>query len=457
MNQSLAHKLSLYRLALDISGSSQSPNLSVVALISMVKSLIDLLIEQDIIATLWVKLPPGNLWYSEIQRYQSWVSNKGGEIYTYEAVRGQGLNEEIGKYFSFSTSEQGIYREYFLIVTSPQLCSLILAYRPSRPVKQYTANKKNAAHKSQLLTLISFSGKVIQTVLNGIKKTVNTASEAIFPTSLNFIDSPEPSLITKLLLKQLQQQDILNTEIKSQRLARIKAQNLEVQKNFQSQSNYLNRVCQELRNPLTHMKTAISLLNSPTLKTTQRQRYLQMVKQECDHQNDLITGILDLLELERNLKSPVFESVRVNDVVPGVVSTYQPLAQERGVMLAYTLANDLPAVSCVSGGLKQIVINLLSNGIKFTPNGGQVWVRGSVQGNFVQLEFKDNGIGIVDSELNKIFDHFYRVRSIAEDPGGVGLGLTVIKQLLSSCGGTISVKSKPLEGSTFTVQLPIYS
>jgi signal transduction histidine kinase len=172
----------------------------------------------------------------------------------------------------------------------------------------------------------------------------------------------------------------------------------------------------------------------------------------------LITGVLDLLQLERYLESMPLEPIRLADVVPGVVSTYQPIAREKGIMLAYTVPMELPSVWCVSGGLRQIVINLLSNSIKFTRNGGQVWVRARLQTESVQLEFQDTGIGIADSEIPKIFERFYRVRAQSTDDfSGVGLGLTIVQYLVSRCGGSISVKSKLNEGSTFTVQLSIVS
>jgi len=125
-------------------------------------------------------------------------------------------------------------------------------------------------------------------------------------------------------------------------------------------------------------------------------------------------------------------------------------------MLAYTVPEDLPTVSCFSAWLKQIVINLLHNSIKFTPTGGQVWVRSRLQGDYVQLEFRDTGIGIRTNEIPKIFDRFYRVRPAAGvDSGGAGLGLTIVQQLLLRCGGSISVKSRLGEGSVFNVLLPI--
>jgi len=112
-------------------------------------------------------------------------------------------------------------------------------------------------------------------------------------------------------------------------------------------------------------------------------------------------------------------------------------------MLAYTVPVELPAVFCLSTWLKQIVINLLHNSIKFTPTGGQVWVRSRLQGDYVQLEFRDTGIGIATSEIPKIFDRFYRVRTVAsEEVSGAGLGLTIVQQLLLRCGGSISVKSR---------------
>ena len=101
------------------------------------------------------------------------------------------------------------------------------------------------------------------------------------------------------------------------------------------------------------------------------------------------------------------------------------------------------------------MINLVHNGIKYTRE-GNVWVRAKQQGDYVQLEVRDTGVGIAPSEIPKIFDRFYRVRQTGDDSSGAGLGLTIVQQLLLHCGGSISVKSKLEEGSTFNVLLPIY-
>jgi signal transduction histidine kinase len=264
-------------------------------------------------------------------------------------------------------------------------------------------------------------------------------------------------LLEQLLTKQICAQDeIWHSTTTNRAAAALQLQNQELLNTLRLKDEFLSNLCQELRTPLTNMKTALTLLNSPQLKPPQRQRYFQLLNTECDRQNSLITGFLDLMELERAVEPTALQPVRLCDIVPGVVSTYQPLAQEKGIMLAYTVPVELPAVSCPSSWLKQIVINLLHNSIKFTSTGGQVWVRSRLQGDYAQLEFRDTGIGIATSEIPKIFDRFYRIRAVAHgDVGGAGLGLTIVQQLLLRCGGSISVKSKLGEGSVFNVLLPI--
>lgn len=534
MNFSFAQDVSVYQLALGMQKPPQPLPHSPASLLSLVRSQIDLLIEQQIAATLWVKLPPGKIWHSEIERYhqQLRVSDVIRTLHIEESSRGiEGVEENtcVGGFpdlsglsksenahsrseklsasvrlptavppqshdihtpanrgnalppqsepqqansSSMATSPRDsllcassdiriqslpnsqLRREYFLMVLSPQFCFLILAHRPFRRRRNNSAT--NRKKNPQLLAISTFDGKVIQRVLDVIKQGITPESSVFIPNDFICPAASEPALISQLLAKQLQQQDEIHRQRTTKRLAQMQQQNQKLQETLQLQDEYLSNVCQELRAPLTHMKTALSLLNSPNLKPPQRQRYFQMLKQECDRQNALITGVLDLVQLERNLERMPLEAVRLSEIVPGVVSIYQPLTREKGIMLAYTVPTDLPPVWCVSGGLRQIVINLLSNSIKFTPKGGQVWVRARVQGDYVQLEFSDTGIGIADSEIPKILDRFYRVRPVAtEDPGGVGLGLSIVQLLLWRCGGSLSVKSKLYEGSTLTAQLGI--
>jgi signal transduction histidine kinase len=491
MNVSLAQDLSIYQLALSVQTPPTPLLLSAATLLSLLRSQIDLLIEQKIPAILWVKLPPQKIWQSELARYDSWVKVSDviyscdlGQVQSWREVRS---SDDSNAHLA-SSQEKDIIpsyqpqvqllpqtsllrREYFLMVLSPQFCSLILAQR-SHKIHKTPAGKVKGNKTPALLTINTFEGRIIQRVLDGIKQATTPDSFSLVPADFICPTMPDATLMSCLLVKQLQRQEEINRQIAVERSSKVQQQNRKLHNQEELKDEYLNSVCQELRTPLTQMKTALSLLNSPNLKPPQRQRYLQMFNGLCDRQSSLITGLLDLVELERNLGLTTLESVRLSDIVPGVVSTYQPLAQEKGIILAYTIPCDLPVVRCVTAALRQIVINLLHNSIKFTPNGGQVSVRAligetthhetfqkastlrRVQNNYIQLEFRDTGIGIAENEIKRIFERFYRVRSGAtEDLGGAGLGLTIVQQLLRHCGGSISVKSKLSEGSIFIVQL----
>ncbi|MEA5599507.1 DICT sensory domain-containing protein [Nostoc sp. UHCC 0252] len=473
MNVSLAKDLSVYQVVMGVQVPPKPLSLSPATLLSLVRAQIDLLIEQQIVATLWAKLPPEKIWQSELARYQSSVG-ASSLIYTCqidengkaEAGEDEGGGEENSSSSPSSSSsphhvtvhlspDSQLRRENFLMVLAPQFCSLILAHRPLKKRKNQASAKVNTNKNQPLLIITTVEGRIIQKVLDGIRQAIAPVSSLIVPADFICPTMPQAATMAQLFAKQLLRQDEINRQIITARTTKLQQVNQELHNKEQLQDEYLKNLCQELRIPLTHIKTALSLLNSPNLKPPQRQRYLQMLNTQCDQQNSLITGLLELLQLERNLEGLALESVRLSEIVPGVVSTYQPLAQEKGIMLAYTIPTELPSIWCVSGGLRQIVINLLHNSIKFTPNGGEVWVRARLQGDYVQLEFRDTGIGIPESEISKIFDRFYRVRTGAtEDYAGAGLGLTIVQQLLVRCGGSISVKSKLYEGSTFTVQLP---
>lgn len=486
MKVSLTPDKSLYQfiLAHKSDNSLSFSSLSPVSLLSLLISQIDLLIEEKIRATLWVKLPPGKIWRSEIQRYYSWLGDSGN-IFNYYAANkdsdsglNSGSNSDLNSDSDSSLArletktaspnedrtyftnielkpENKLRREYFVIVQSPQWCNFIFSCRERINRQKKIAHTAKVNRKFVLLTVTSFDRVIVQSALEAVQKQVLKSD----PTSI-FVDFtsppiPDPRLITKLSTKQSQRQDEIYRYRSSSHIVKVQQQNQKLENDLQLKHDYLKNVCQELRTPLTHMKTALSLLNSPSMKNPQRQRYLQMLSSQCERQNSLIHGILDLAQIERNLEEMSLEALHLADIVPGVVSTYQPIAQEKGIMLAYTVSNKLPSVWCVRGGLKQILIHLLANSIKFTPGDGQVWVRGRTQGKYVELEVRDTGVGIADSDIPQIFERFYRVRSGAtEESAGAGLGLTIVQQLLCRSGGSISVKSKLAEGSTFTVRLP---
>lgn len=469
--------ISLYKLALNIETPPSPMLVSPATLLSLAESVIELLVEQQISATLWLKLPPGKIWYSAIKRYheQVKVSDSTYVCHTQKA----GLDRLVPEGFPIVPVQivpnSQLRRDYFLLVLSPQFSSLILAHRSRiRRQRRIRQRENNSSQKNlPLVSIFSFEQLTIQAVLDGLKHSITQSVKlSSQPQSQNinyellkkwdflFISPPlaKPMLLEQLLAKQIQQQDGIRRGVINEIITKLRQENQELINTINRKNESFGSMCEELRTPLTHMKTALSLLNSPHLKPPQRQRYQQMINNECDRQNSLIDGLLKLVQLESSAEQTVLQPLRLYEIVPGVVSTYQPLAQEKGIRLGYTVSTDLPPVFCSPTWVRQIVINLLHNSIKFTPTGGEVRVKAGVQGDYVQLEFSDTGIGISPNEIPKIFDRFYRVRSVSsEDLGGAGLGLTIVQQLLLRCGGSISVRSRTGEGSgsTFNVLLPI--
>lgn len=542
MTSTSTSDVSLYELALHHESPPATLQISPTTLKSMSDSLFQVLIEQEIPAIVWAKLPRGDVWRAELERYAT-LKGVPRAIYTFtthreeidDAIAAHSLTEhplveketaipaattklddQLSGYqiealpasapvFSVQLPlDSALRREYFLIIWSPSFQVGLFAHRP-RTVQQAKFTEMTTAsldllssygqisqllesttqeRKQLLLTIYSFDPELIQRSRQGLEQLMTqllpvaalqtTASASDTPlTTIDLVHqwqelmakgasgSPQLATIGNLISKHLQLQEELSLRSSAYRkqaeqAEALRLQNEELMNTMRLKDEFLSNVGQELRTPLTTIKTALSLLASPTLKPPQRQRYMDLIAKECDRQSSLITSLLDLVHLDRSVDQASLPPLRLADVVPGVVSTYQPVAQEKGVRLAYTIPEGLPPVACMSNWLKQIVINLLHNGIKFTPRGGQVWVRAKQQGDYIQLEIRDTGVGIAPSEIPKIFDRFYRVRQAADDSSGAGLGLTIVQQLLLHCGGSISVKSKLGEGSTFNVLLPVY-
>ena len=260
-------------------------------------------------------------------------------------------------------------------------------------------------------------------------------------------------LLSKLISQQVSQHEKVQSALNIFR-AKTSYQSPATSTALGLKESFLNDLVQELRSPITHMKTALSLLESKQIKGEQRQRYLQMVSNECDRQNSLVNGLLGLLQLDMPIET---EYLHLEDLVPGIVSTYQPLAEEKEIQLGYTIPANLPPISCPKSWFRQIIINLLNNSLQFTPPHGRVFVQASFKQNSQEIEIlvTDTGVGIPSKEINRIFDGFYRTKPADQSQtAGAGLGLTLVKQSIQRSGGQISVTSKPSKGTTFKILMP---
>lgn len=423
---------------------------------SYVSSVIELLISEQLTGTVWVKLPQTKTWLKQIEKLQ-----QAGNIERIIICNGQRGYGAASLKTKLSAQTQVIslklkpnptlQRESFLIVSSSNFCTLILAQWQKSKIQINASGKRLQQPYLEMVTTVSPTA--IAPILAGVKQNMLSADNL---TDADFtLDSQlqvRSDLLNQLIIEQVKQLEIvqtrLNSNSKHNQAGEASATVLGLQENF------LDNLAQELRSPITHMKAALSLLESKQIKGEQRQRYLQMVSDECDRQNSLVSGLLELLQLDTPTAA---EYLRLDDIVPGIVSTYQPLAEEKSIRLGYTIPANLPPISCPRLWFRQIIINLLNNSLQFTPASGKVFVQASFKKESEQIEIlvMDTGIGIPNHNLSKIFDGFYRTKLTVEDKEtGAGLGLTLVKQLIQRCGGTISVTSKVNKGTTFKILLP---
>ncbi len=449
MNSSMISNLSLYQIVQENGTPLPSVEISAITLRSCVKTVLELVREQQLTPTILVKSPQSQSWLEDIKQYQQTVPQ--ARIYlcsdkpNYGSKAGSvALNSLIPIKL---VKNSLLKRECFLTILSEAFSCLILAQWQTGKITVESSGKR--LQQPYLQMVFSFEPSTIQVFLSGLKNAVPDAS--IPEIDLISIAPGEPQLKSHLFTKQIQ---IIESLQKTLNQVTHKSANKEsFSTTLGLQNNFLNNLVQELRSPITHMKTALSLLESKQIKKEQRQRYLKMLERECERQNSVVSGLLALLQLDNSVKS---EIVYLEELVPGIVSTYQPLANEKQIQLGYTIPSHLPPVQCPRPWLRQMIVQLLNNSLQFTPAQGRVFVQASSKNEFVEIIISDTGIGIDPKEFNNIFDSFYRTRIVSNKPViGAGLGLTIVQQLVQRCNGTISVNSKLGKGSTFTISLPV--
>jgi signal transduction histidine kinase len=451
---------SLYKLLQSLDSPPESLVISAVSLKSLVGELLDLLAQQKFKTKIWVKLPRNFSWLDEINRYQK--QDNSDRIYlcstqpassnTSSFLSGRTVSKFVPvqlKDFSELTTES------FLLVLSDRLCASIVAEREK--IEQVSETSKT---NSTLKILLTFDPSTIQKIAEGIERLLAPTDEVSMAAikselSVSLTAPPHSQLVTSLLLKQIERTQAIQTSADVAKKAESNTQKNSEILGFKDE--FLSDLGRELSTSITHMKTALSLLESKKLKPEQRQRYLEILDRECERQNALIAGVQELAEIDRSTKTLSVQPVYLEEIVPGIVSTYQPLAEEKGIRLGYTIPAGFPPVFCPSPWLRQIIVNLINNSLKFTFPNGQVYVQASQIGDRLQITVRDTGVGIASEDLPKIFNSFYRGSNTERNSDRAGLGLTVVRHLVRRCGGSISVSSQVGKGSTFKILLPISS
>jgi signal transduction histidine kinase len=234
---------------------------------------------------------------------------------------------------------------------------------------------------------------------------------------------------------------------------------LEAERGSRFKSQFLANMSHELRTPLNAIIGFADLLEEgiegPPLGPKQRE-FLQHIVHSGRHLVTLIDDILDLSRIEAGRIDLRCERVAVDALVESARAIVGPMASKQKVELEVHVAAGLPPLHADPVRIKQVLYNLLSNGIKFTPAGGKVRLSIQPRGEQLIIAVTDTGVGIRTQDQGRLFREFERIDSVSgPKPEGTGLGLALTKKLVELHGGTIAVASALGAGSTFTVTLPV--
>ncbi|KSU83681.1 two-component system, OmpR family, phosphate regulon sensor histidine kinase PhoR [Fictibacillus enclensis] len=225
----------------------------------------------------------------------------------------------------------------------------------------------------------------------------------------------------------------------------------ELKKLEQMRKDFVANVSHELKTPVTSLKGfAETLLDGADGNPEIRKKFLTIIWKESDRLQHLIQDLLDLSKVEQGF-SLNLQKVNLSAIVEEVIVMLETKAKEKEITLKYSVEGDT-AIEGDAPRLKQVFINLINNSLNYTPKGGRVTIRLKESSEKVTFSVSDTGIGIQKEEISRIFERFYRVdKARSRNSGGTGLGLAIVKHLIEAHHGRIHVKSKPGEGSTFTL------
>jgi signal transduction histidine kinase/DNA-binding response OmpR family regulator len=238
----------------------------------------------------------------------------------------------------------------------------------------------------------------------------------------------------------------------------LKLKSLEVQKLAESEkmkSDFFSNITHEFRTPLMLISGHIkALLNNLKLTALDRER-LEVADKNTTHLNRLITQLLDISKVDAGMLRVIPQPVNIDQFFKLIRATFISLSEHKRVSFETDVQVPATAISIDEDKLEKIVYNLLSNAFKFTPEGGKVTLRVFEEEQKIVIQVSDTGIGIAEQHLPLVFDKFFQVEKNAlQGNDGTGIGLALVRELVTLLGGSINVASKINEGSTFTVHIP---
>lgn len=221
------------------------------------------------------------------------------------------------------------------------------------------------------------------------------------------------------------------------------------------QSDLISEFVHELRTPMASLNTAAHLMGRQGITEEQRNKMVEMVRNETNRLTELASTFLDLARLESGRAQFKSELGELRPILDSSIDIMSSRATEHNIILEADIEPNLPKINLDRDKLKQVMLNLLSNAIKYNFPGGKVHVKAALKEPEIVLAVSDTGPGISEEALQHMFEKFYRVPGTEKLAGGTGLGLSICKRIVEAHRGRIVVTSEVGKGTTFTVYLPL--
>lgn len=247
-------------------------------------------------------------------------------------------------------------------------------------------------------------------------------------------------------------------DVTSQRLAEEELQRLanNLAEADRRKSEFLATLAHELRNPLAPIRNGLGILRVGGDSSASLAKTREMMERQVNHMVHLVDDLLDISRISGGKIDLKKETITIKELITNAVETSIPLIEGGQHKLIIDIPDDSLSVYVDSNRVAQVIANLLNNAAKYTRPGGEIKVHVAVENNELILSVEDNGIGIPEAALPTIFDMFNQVdRNMDHAQGGLGIGLTLVRQIVEMHGGTVSVASTENVGSVFVVRLPI--
>ena len=225
----------------------------------------------------------------------------------------------------------------------------------------------------------------------------------------------------------------------------------------QSRRAFVADVSHELRTPLTNIKSySETLLEADIDDEETKTNFLKVIDSEADRMTRLVKDLLTLSQLDHSKQHLKLENFNIGALVENIVNTMSIDAKKRRQILTYVKGGNTDLVFADKDRINQVVVNIVSNALKYTPEGGNITVVSGQQEQSAYIKISDTGMGIPEKDLPHIFDRFYRVdKARSRKMGGTGLGLAIAKEIIEAHEGTISIDSVYQKGTTVTIKLPL--